>query len=315
MKGALHEVSPWSVGQAAASRRGPIESLSLRDGMTLMLSRFEAREVRRFHHVELQDVFAIGFHLRGDAQFTMGDATVATRPLDVWAGTGPRSSTSLFSLPEHGFCTVSLRFTPAAANEFIESHGADDTPLANVARISSEELIATRLVSLDTAGAQTVEAMLTAPYTGSARRLFLESGALALLAAQVEDHSRNSEQRAAVLRLPIRQRLMQARTILQQSLVEPPSIIALARIVGINEFDLKRGFKQLFGTTVFGYVRRCRMERAAVDLQAGLPVAQAAAAVGYQCPRCFADAFRRHHGVLPSEVTRRTIAKLPRTAD
>ena len=89
--------------------------------------------------------------------------------------------------------------------------------------------------------------------------------------------------------------------------------MSLARLAGLNEFKLKRLFKEVFGTTVFGYVRQRRMERAAVDLHAGKPVAQAAAAVGYECPRCFADAFRRYYGMLPSEMTRSASSKLPAT--
>ena len=79
----------------------------------------------------------------------------------------------------------------------------------------------------------------------------------------------------------------------------------------MNDFKLKRAFKNAFGTTIFGYVRQRRMERAAGDLHAGLPVAQAAAQAGYECPRCFSAAFRRHFGMLPSEVMRGAVVKTP----
>ncbi|OBX17867.1 hypothetical protein A9995_14495 [Erythrobacter sp. QSSC1-22B] len=95
-----------------------------------------------------------------------------------------------------------------------------------------------------------------------------------------------------------------ARAWLDEHLDDPPSIIELARLLGINDFKLKRSFKATFGTTIFGYVRQRRMERAADSLYDGLSVGDAAAAAGYVCPRCFADAFRRHFGKLPSEVTR-----------
>jgi hypothetical protein len=62
-----------------------------------------------FHHIESEDLFGIGFPLCGDAQFDMEGMKISTRPLDVWAGTGPRGSTSRFRLPKQGFRTVSLR--------------------------------------------------------------------------------------------------------------------------------------------------------------------------------------------------------------
>ncbi|MDF5719659.1 MAG: AraC family transcriptional regulator [Rhizonema sp. PD37] len=42
----------------------------------------------------------------------------------------------------------------------------------------------------------------------------------------------------------------------------PPSFIDLAKHVGINECTLKRGFCQIFETTVFGYLHNYCMEQA-----------------------------------------------------
>ena len=47
------------------------------------------------------------------------------------------------------------------------------------------------------------------------------------------------------------------------------------------------------------------MDRAAAILrERGLTVREAAAAVGYRQPAQFAKAFRRHHGLAPSELRR-----------
>ncbi|MDZ7960171.1 MAG: hypothetical protein RMY34_20195 [Aulosira sp. DedQUE10] len=35
-----------------------------------------------------------------------------------------------------------------------------------------------------------------------------------------------------------------------------PSLITLARIVGLNDYKLKQGFQQVFNTTVFGYLQQ-----------------------------------------------------------
>jgi AraC-like DNA-binding protein len=56
----------------------------------------------------------------------------------------------------------------------------------------------------------------------------------------------------------------------------------------------------VFGTTVFGYLRARRMERARALLEAGkATVLEAAALVGYSNPSNFAAAFRREFGVNP----------------
>lgn len=76
-------------------------------------------------------------------------------------------------------------------------------------------------------------------------------------------------------------------------------------MVGTNELKLKQGFRALFGTTVFGYLRRHRMERARqLLLHREVSVTEAAGLVGYACPSRFAAAFRRQFGTRPSALRR-----------
>jgi AraC family transcriptional regulator, transcriptional activator of the genes for pyochelin and ferripyochelin receptors len=86
---------------------------------------------------------------------------------------------------------------------------------------------------------------------------------------------------------------------------EPPSLLTLARQVGLNDFKLKRGFRQVFGTTVFGYLHEHRMERARQLLEERrLNVTAVACTVGYANPSHFAGAFKRKFGVNPSAYLR-----------
>ncbi|HZG18220.1 MAG TPA: AraC family transcriptional regulator, partial [Candidatus Bathyarchaeia archaeon] len=58
------------------------------------------------------------------------------------------------------------------------------------------------------------------------------------------------------------QKLHKAKQVLESSMTEPPSLLALAKMVGLNDFKLKTGFKACFGMTVFEYLRHIRLERA-----------------------------------------------------
>jgi len=282
-------------------QQSTVETLQLRDGLQIVLSQVQGPGCT-FHHEEPEDVFGIGFHLRGGARFEMSGNTVETRPLDIWAGTGPRGSTSAFSLPAEGFRTVSLRMTPSYVRELLGVHGCRrGDVLHDLAQAAEYRATMVRLSHLDPANAQRVDAMFSTPYAGVARTLFLESCALGLLASQLDSIARQADPPRDVTGDRL---LLQAREWLDAHLESPPSIVQLARIVGINDFKLKRDFKARFGTTIFGYVRQRRMERAAAHLHAGLSVTAAAEAVGYACPRYFADAFRRHFGSLPSDLSR-----------
>lgn len=80
----------------------------------------------------------------------------------------------------------------------------------------------------------------------------------------------------------------------------------LAQTVGLNEFKLKNGFRQIFGTTVFKHLHNCRMEKARQLLEEGnYTVTQVAWTVGFANRGDFAAAFRRKFGVNPSIYLRK----------
>ncbi|MEM6705209.1 MAG: AraC family transcriptional regulator [Acidobacteriota bacterium] len=319
----------WSPHRTSEGER--VETLVLRDQVTLVLSRFAGGCEREFRFEEPEDMLGIGFHLMGGSRFEFERSRFATKPLEVWAGTAPRGATSVFTLPRHGFETVSLRFSPEAIQDLLERHGPKHSVLTRMARSAQEEVRHARLGWLDPTACQLVEAMLSSPYTGAARRLFLESCAFGLLASQINaseapgtqtcgSQANGSRTNGAEASAPqadprldgkLRRKMLAARDYLDGNLQDPPTIATLARIAGTNEFYLKRAFKEAFGMTVFGYVRRRRMQFAAAELHAGRSVQETARAAGYACPRSFAEAFRRHYGVLPSVVLRRPLAETP----
>lgn len=94
-----------------------------------------------------------------------------------------------------------------------------------------------------------------------------------------------------------------ARQILMSELSTPPTIRQVARMVGINDTILKRGFKSVFGETMFNFSLRCRMERALTLLRNGrVHVSDVAQQVGYRHQTSFATAFRRHFRIRPKDV-------------
>ncbi|WP_315875383.1 AraC family transcriptional regulator [Leptolyngbya sp. 7M] len=155
---------------------------------------------------------------------------------------------------------------------------------------------------------QALRQILHCPYQGAVRRMYLESKVLELLAPQFDHLMDLSPRNRAVpaLRPADIERLHLARDILQQQFNHPPSLLGLARQVGLNDYKLKQGFRQLFGTTVFGYVQRCRIEQSRQLLsECELSVAEVAERVGYASPSRFCHAFKQQVGLSPSEYRRR----------
>jgi AraC-like DNA-binding protein len=100
-------------------------------------------------------------------------------------------------------------------------------------------------------------------------------------------------------------RIGEARRIMLERMDRPPSLLQLSRMVGLNDYKLKVGFKEMYGNTVFGYLREQRMELALKLLQAGKSnVIEVSCAVGYSNPSHFAETFRKKFGVNPSALLR-----------
>lgn len=152
--------------------------------------------------------------------------------------------------------------------------------------------------------------ILECSHERTARRLFMEAKALEVLACEIQEFSEEAPSRSVLNGSTDVERIHHARRILEREFDDPPTLLALARRVGLNDFKLKRGFREVLGSTVFGYVRQLRMERARYLLDGGLSVTEAAVSVGYKSFSHFADAFKRSVGVLPSHY--RSIAQRSR---
>lgn len=146
-----------------------------------------------------------------------------------------------------------------------------------------------------------VESVRRCPIAGACRTLVLGARCHDLL---VEFISASSARKTTSVPLmsDSETRVRSAATAIARRLDETPSLEALAREVGLSETTLKRGFHQVFGTTVFGHLRSLRMEHARTLLQSGrATVIEAATLVGYSNPSNFASAFRRQFGLNPKE--------------
>lgn len=98
----------------------------------------------------------------------------------------------------------------------------------------------------------------------------------------------------------------QAARYLEQNYAEPHSLKGLANQVRTNEHKIKQGFRRVYNTTVFGYLRQVRMKKARELFQRGETTVNAVAiAVGYSNPSHFARAFRDETGMNPKTFTQK----------
>jgi len=100
-----------------------------------------------------------------------------------------------------------------------------------------------------------------------------------------------------------REKILKAREILIQHIGEPITIKELSRKVAMNECYLKKGFKEMFGTTIFDFYQSQRMEHAKYLLyEKGLSVTEVSVMLGYSSISHFSTAFKKHTGLKPCEL-------------
>lgn len=93
--------------------------------------------------------------------------------------------------------------------------------------------------------------------------------------------------------------LKRAREILEHSCL-PHTISEIARMVGLNEFKLKAGFKSLFGQSPYAFSLSHRLDLAKDLLQTSeLSIAQISNKIGFKAQQNFSLAFKKRFGDTP----------------
>ena len=151
----------------------------------------------------------------------------------------------------------------------------------------------------------TASRMVRSSYDGRMHLVHLEAKALELFCQILRAFDRLSEAFGEQYSERDLDRLHRAREILASRFAPVPTIRSVSRELGINESKLKRGFKTLFGKTVFEYGHDCRMQHALQLLRdRHLRIGLVAEAAGYMHQTTFASAFKQHFGYRPKEIRR-----------
>ncbi|MCX6336756.1 MAG: AraC family transcriptional regulator [Bacteroidetes bacterium] len=151
-----------------------------------------------------------------------------------------------------------------------------------------------------------LDALLNHSYSGSLENIFVNAKIHELLVYSLECLVDEKEEGFTCKFLADesgRDRIYQAREILLQHIGDPITIKELSRKVAMNECYVKKGFKEIFGTTIFDFYQQQRMEHAKYLLyEKGLSVTDVSALLGYSSISHFSAAFKKHTGLKPCEL-------------
>ena len=279
--------------------------ISIGDKASVRLTKgYAPQKVHLEHHAPLAE-HQVGFNfcLKGRQQFTLSGNYLPT--------TADSRQSNMLLLPDENLSThmdVAGEFSTAtffiSLSKYLDLLGASVEVLPKNFLIAAERrnLCYFKNHSWHPRIRQIIIQILQEEFSPLASRIFLESKLLELIAVHLElDHRASADQ--DFIPKKDEEKIRYARELLEQDLVNPPSLSRLARLAGTNEFALKKGFKQIFGLPVFQFLQKLRMTKALELLYTGeQQVGEVALAVGYENMSAFARAFRQTHGISPSEL-------------
>lgn len=296
--------------------RGGESETHLRNGITLVIRDGELwQPIKLENHYSQSPPLISKFHLSGNSRvLTPNIPDIQGDYMEV------SGCNYLYHLPEviefeewyekESIQLVMVLIYPDSLKEFDESCECLPQPLRRLIEGDFTTRFHQPLGKTTAAMKQVLHQILHHPYQGMMKQMYLESKALELLTLQFTRWAENAQKSGQFsqgeatptprLRSDDVERLHHAREILLQQIDNPPSLLALARQVGLDDCKLKWGFRRLFGTTVFGYLHEYRMERSRQLLATDqMSVTEVAYAVGYNSLPSFSKAFRKRFGSSP----------------
>lgn len=140
-------------------------------------------------------------------------------------------------------------------------------------------------------------------YRGHMQELYFEARIMELFLLQAEQAESYMGRKPLLIKPVDVDKLHNARQFVKLNMFESISLQQVARAAGLNDFKLKKGFKELFGTTVFGYLNELKMNHAKrLLLDGGITIGDLAFDLGYSEAQNFTKAFKRHFGYPPGEL-------------
>lgn len=202
---------------------------------------------------------------------------------------------------------LSFRFEPLHLTNLIKSEEMDSTTDA-ILRFRYDHSFS-RPLELSGRIRHTLDSILNNRYADAVENIFINAQTQILLLYSLESMGSLKEDEVPACKflsyMEEREKIIKARAILLEHIGDPITIRELSRKVAINECYLKKGFKVMFGTTIFDFYQDQRMEHARYLLyEKGLTVSEVSAQLGYSSISHFSTAFKKHTGLKPCELLR-----------
>ncbi|MFQ4141254.1 AraC family transcriptional regulator [Chlorogloeopsis sp. ULAP02] len=290
--------------------QGSILNIELRQGFYLTLEDYRVHNNLTIDYPEMEHPLGFYFQISGGINCSRYDLNCAGNSIISGSGFLPQLLHEYLSCEPYQ--AVKIHIEPEVFNRFM---GFDDnaipSQMKHLFRKPDEKHyfhngIVTNQMQI------ALQQICQCPFQGLVRRVYLESKILELIALRLQQdiEAEATHCFSHTLKKDLVDKIYYAKHILESRIDNPPSVLELAQLVGLNHHQLKQGFRKVLGHTVFGYLHHFRMEQARLLLSEGkMSVAEVANSVGYEHLGHFAGAFKQKFGTTPSACLKGKIFK------
>ena len=281
--------------------KGTHQDIELYPGVWLEIGHSLYRDEIVIQHPEAEHPIQFGFMLSGQCidcisgQFSPGDTMIS--------GSGIQREMASRFLPDQLDVSVQVVMAPDRLALFFPNGIGQRSPELDFL-VKGDDWQTLIYPKSNPSIQRVLQEIITCPYRGFEKRLFLQMKVHELMGLQLLSvlRDRGHVPTSTRLKASTVACIHHAREVLLADLEQPPTLLELAQQVGVSHSTLQRGFQELFGTTVLGYITQQRMIQAERSLRDGkLTVAEVASQVGYAHFGHFAEVFKQQFGITPSE--------------
>lgn len=280
---------------------------SLRPGLRVSVIDAALGEPLRFDYQKSNDFIDFGFTLEGGLENAMRSPEVGNRTLVCATGSGgmacQREAEGTVRIPaKRRIRMLHLHVAPAVLRDLFRLDLQDMQD--DVQRVM-EQGGHFGVVTQWRMGPMVLSAandLFFALRSGFGSHVYLEGKALELLGLQCMGEASPPAAAGVSMSRGERDSIIAVRDALEREFASPPTLADLAAAYGMNVTKLQAGFREVFGASVFGYLKEFRLQKAKQLMDGGgMNVSEVAWRIGYTNVSHFGAAYKKRFGVLPKK--------------
>ena len=278
-----------------------IEEIQLEKGFIVLIFKNEDISNQNFERYIESSFIQMHFCMRGNSKFLFNNGNYSfdvsngrsillynpQRELPIHLDIQPKTTliSLLISIDKfHSLFSKESNYIPFLSNENISKKYYDDLEIKPSVIVALQQIINSNI-------------------NNSLKELYIKGKVYELLSLHFQkEENVNSEYCPFLVDEQNVLKIRNAKEIIINKMTDPPSLQKLANEIGLNIKKLKEGFKQIYGTTVYGFLLDYKMEHARKLLESNqYNVNEVGIKVGYSTASHFIAAFKKKFGITPKQ--------------